>query len=272
MEKNVQSLKGLGLTVSQAKVYLAILKLEKATAKTLSNCSKVARAEAYRVLAELEEEGLVEKIIATPTEFKTSPIEDCVRILIERQKTEISKHEKEAAELLQNLKRTATKILLQAENEQFSLVPKKEAITLRTTKALDSAQTSHDSIVSWKKFSNLMLNAQKFGIQDALKRGIKIRFITEKPEDGESLSKNVKTFQKKYFFKVKYLLDAPLAHVGLFDNKEVFINTSTTAGLAQTPLLWSHNPSLIAIVRDYFEITWITSMELIPTENYKARP
>jgi hypothetical protein len=87
------------------------------------------------------------------------------------------------------------------------------------------------------------LKPKKFGFQEALERGVKIRFITEKPPDEESLPCIVKTFRKRYFFKVKYLLNAPSTHIGMFDKKkEVFINTSATAGLAETHLLWSNSP------------------------------
>jgi sugar-specific transcriptional regulator TrmB len=85
-EESVQSLSRLGLSTSQVKVYLALLELEKATAKTIAKHSKVARQEAYRVLAELQEKGLVEKIIEIPTKFKPIPIEDCIYLLIERKK------------------------------------------------------------------------------------------------------------------------------------------------------------------------------------------
>ncbi len=54
---------------------------------------------------------------------------------------------------------------------------------------------------------------------------------------------------------------APLAHIALFDRKEVFINTSTTDGLAETPLLWSNSSSLVTVVHDYFEILWLTAIE-----------
>jgi sugar-specific transcriptional regulator TrmB len=267
MEEDVQSVTGLGLTVSQAKVYLALCALEKATARRVSQHSKVARQEAYRILTELQEKGLVEKVIAVPTEFKAIPIEDGVRILIERQKAEISKHEKEAAELLHKLERITAERSLQEEKGQFVLVPEREAVALRTSKALNNALTSMDSIISWRKFLYLVLNARKFGLQKALERGVKIRIITEKPEDEKSLPEILNTFKKKYFFKVKYLLDAPSAHIALFDKKEVFINTSTTHGLTETPLLWSDSPSLIAIAHDYFETTWISAMELKPEEH-----
>ena len=85
-EAVVQTLTRLGLTISQAKVYFDLLRLEKATVNTISKHSKMARQQVYRVLAELQDKGLVEKIISIPTEFEPVPIEDCMFVLIERKK------------------------------------------------------------------------------------------------------------------------------------------------------------------------------------------
>jgi sugar-specific transcriptional regulator TrmB len=250
----------LGLTFSQAKVYIALLRIGTATIKSLSKYSKVARQETYRIVDELQESGLVEKVIAKPSEFKAVPMKNCVSILIEHQKSEISKHEKEASELLQKLKEITAEAPLQEEKSEFILVPEKEAVFVRTTKALENSQRSMNSIISRKKFLYLMFNAEKFGLQKAMKRGVKLRFITEKPEDENPVLDIVKTLEKNYPFRVKYLLDPPSAHIGLFDEKELFINTSTIAGLTETPLLWSKNRSLAAMARDYFEIMWLTAI------------
>jgi sugar-specific transcriptional regulator TrmB len=105
MDEAIQTLTELGLTLSQAKVYLTLLKLDRATGKALSKHAKEARQEVYRILHELEEKGFVERIIAMPTEFKAITIKNCLRILIEHQKHKISKHEKKQLNYLKNLKK-----------------------------------------------------------------------------------------------------------------------------------------------------------------------
>ena len=103
-QEATQILNRLGLTSSQAKVYLTLLKLEQATAKTISNTSKVARQEVYRVLVELEENSLVERIIAVPTEFKPISIENGLSFLIGEKRKEISDIQKEAKKLSSKFK------------------------------------------------------------------------------------------------------------------------------------------------------------------------
>jgi sugar-specific transcriptional regulator TrmB len=52
----------LGCTALQAKVYLNLLALENTTAKTLAKKANIARAEAYRILNELQEKNLLKKL------------------------------------------------------------------------------------------------------------------------------------------------------------------------------------------------------------------
>ena len=141
------------------------------------------------------------------------------------------------------------------------MIPGQETVFRKTMESLENAQTRMFSIVSWRKFSSLMLNARKLRLRRALERGIEFRFITKKPEDEKQLLKIVEPFRKNYSFRVRYLLASPSTHMGLFDKKEVFINTSIKSGLTETPLLWSNCPSLVVALQDYFEIKWLTSME-----------
>ncbi len=60
--ENMDLLLGLGLTVNQAKVYLAILKLEKSSVSQIAKLSKVRREDVYRILPSLEILGLIERL------------------------------------------------------------------------------------------------------------------------------------------------------------------------------------------------------------------
>lgn len=176
----VQILTQLGLTISQAKVYLALLELKKASGKITAKHSKMARQEVYRVLAELQEKGLVEKIIAIPTEFKPISIEDCLSILIESKKAEISEAQKKATSLLQKFKKKNSheKAQLQEEDSQFILISEKRVIK-RVRRNIENTQTSLDVITTSDRFKPRIFNFYEVG-KKALERGAKFRLIINK--------------------------------------------------------------------------------------------
>jgi sugar-specific transcriptional regulator TrmB len=257
-EEGVQILTRLGLTISQAKVYLALLELEKATGKTISKHSEVARQETYRVLAELEEKGLVEKIIAVPTEFKAIPIEDFVSSLIERRKKEISETEKEATILLQKLKEKNSNSL-QEDETQLSLVSERVAVR-RKEKTLEAIERSFDVVSSFRDpHSVLFIDVEEMA--EALQRGVEIRVIIDKPDEEKLLSDITKHLKQHSNFKIKYLLKAPEALISIYDKKEAWVCTCTHPVLEECATLRTNNPCLLAILQDCFEMMWLRAME-----------
>ena len=80
---DAQTLLHLGLTASQAKVYLALLRLatdNKGT--TIAKFADVPRQDVYRLLAELQQIGIVQKTLARPATFRCVPPEETVYQLI----------------------------------------------------------------------------------------------------------------------------------------------------------------------------------------------
>jgi len=86
-EENTDLLLGLGLSLNQARVYLAILKLERTAVGKITKFSKVRREEVYRTLPALEKMGLVERLLGNPTEVRATPISDALTFLEAKEET-----------------------------------------------------------------------------------------------------------------------------------------------------------------------------------------
>ena len=220
----------------------------------------MARPDIYRVMPELQELGLAEKIIDTPTKFKATPIQDCVFLLLHRRDKETSEIKQKANQILKILNDNTTRMTLHEEYPQFVLVPKKEASIKRRRKEIKAAQTSIDRLVSFKMFGPTAVTYHEV-IKKALERGVKIRVITEKPENENQIPKIIQEFKKYPSFKLRYILKPPLAIVTIYDRKEILVTTSAIYGLGESPVLWSNNPSLLAIINDFYEILWMTAIE-----------
>ena len=115
----LQILMKLGLTLLQAKTYLALAKIGVANVTTISKVSNVAREEIYRTIPKLEEIGLVEKIIGRPSFCKPLPLKEGLSLLIELRKTENVKLQKRTKEIMQNLRKGFFRNTFQDESWQF---------------------------------------------------------------------------------------------------------------------------------------------------------
>jgi sugar-specific transcriptional regulator TrmB len=253
-DEYVQTLVRLGLTNCQAKAYLAIIKSDMSTAKTISKITNIARPDIYRVIAELETLGLVEKSIGKPTKLQALSIYDGISLLLKSRKQETSKIIAGAKKMYQDSLKTNKKISFQEDNPQFVLIAGKDAAIRKRREEIEKAQLSIDFVSSWKRFPRTV---DTFGenTKKALDRNVKMRVILEKPPEGTMLPKLVEKFKKYSNYELRYVIDPPSGIIGIFDNKRVLIITSSI-DLEEVSCLWSNNPCLISIIKDFFEILW----------------
>jgi sugar-specific transcriptional regulator TrmB len=83
-EESIGALVGLGLTLVQSKVFLALVNSDCPTIHEISMLSNVPRQDIYRIVSELQELSLVGKIVAKPIRFQALPIEEACAILLKR--------------------------------------------------------------------------------------------------------------------------------------------------------------------------------------------
>lgn len=255
----VLTLTRLGLTPVQARVYVALSQMGTSKVKPVSRVSGVARQDIYRIMSVLQELGLVEKIIAAPTVFRAIAIKDAFSILLERRTKEASELQAEIEEFLKSFRKIEAIAMDPQEEIRFSLIPKEDALVLRVKQAVMTAQRSVDIATTWKKLpQTLLILAEE--LRKAIKRGVKIRFIAEKPEYENSWPEIVQAFKRNPSFKLRSVPNPPNTVFGIYD-EEVFIVTSTAGYAAEYPALWSNNPALVSAMRDLFDIMWFTSVE-----------
>jgi sugar-specific transcriptional regulator TrmB len=184
--EEIKTLSQLGLTSCQARVYLVLAHSGKSSAKTIARTSKIAKPDVYRVIAALHEIGLVEKTLGTPTLFSVIPIEQSLEILFRRQEAQHKDREKNAKKLLDSLRNSCIEESVNENEDYFILLPPKTATIERRRKLINTAQESVDIMSSLKKLRRGIYEYQG-DMVCALKKGVKFRIITEKPEDVKTL-------------------------------------------------------------------------------------
>jgi sugar-specific transcriptional regulator TrmB len=215
----------------------------------------------------LQELGLVEKVIAKPIKFKATPMHDAVSILLQRRINETSELQERTRELIQRFMEKNMKTTLQEEEPQFVLIPK-GAMAHKRINMIKTAQKSIDVVTTFKRFAQAV-STHVEDYRKALKRGVRMRHITEIPEYKDQLAharEKTRVFKKYPSFQVRYFRAPITTVVALIDKKEVLIFTVPTLELEESPALSSTNPSLIELAQHYFEIMWLTALEEIPEE------
>ena len=252
-----EMLRDLGLTIVQAKVYLALVRSEAATIGRISELSKVPRTDLYRVVKELEKKGLVERVLAHPIRFRAVPFAEVLHVLLQRRNEEMHKFRARAIQLLQNSRDEQDFGFGKSSETRFVLVPSSR-VAEKIARAIDEAQESIDLVLSWARFSRGFFVYSE-NLDKAWSRNVKCRMIIEKSDQG--LSPDQMTLCQKENCEMKLVDSLPKTVLGIYDGREVFIIENPAAELSGSPALWSNNSSLVALAKDFFDMLWLTSLE-----------
>jgi len=259
LENVIPTLKNLGLTNVQAKVYFALSKLEALTISEISEISKIHRTDLYEILPNLEKKGLMEREISQPMRYRAVPIKEGLNVLLQKKSRQYSELQNQVANLKKALKEPQKRKSKTVHKSKFVLFSKNRIVE-STGKSVDRTKSSADLVLSQPRFSkDLILFAEK--IDKSCSRGVRWRFITEKPHLGQPFLDQIEELRKKPHCQIRFLTSVPPTILGIYDRKEVFVFKNPTESINMSPALWSDNPSLISIIIDYFEMLWLTALE-----------
>jgi len=244
----------LGLTLLQAKVYLTLAELGKAEVTRISNASNVARPDVYRVISTLEKIGLVEKIIATPTMYKATPIKEGVDILLQNKTQEYNELQQRTMYLI-NSHKSDDMITLQKEESQFVLISSKTLLKRKWKIEDSTTQTCIDVIGSWEG-SNVWFFKNRQNFERAIKRDVKIRIITEKHKGSKSIQKISPIFSNNPSFEIRYISPPTPIMMQIYDRKKVSMCVEMPETGVITPNLFSNNLQFAKVMVAYFEALW----------------
>jgi sugar-specific transcriptional regulator TrmB len=232
----------------EARVYLTLAKLGRATAKTISKASKISQPDVYRVLSKLENHGLIEREVAVPNQFRVTTLDEGLALLLQRRDNQSAVLHRRATELLQDFKENE-KIGLQENTPKFIMIPAAHIYKIKN--AVHNAQTVVLCFTSLDMFRKV-----RFATEDVwkrcVKRGIKFEFIISKPDDSEAILRLDPVLKNNELFEIKWTRTS-MPCVVLIDNKEVFLRTEMNL---EAPFLWSNNQVIVAMIQEHFETKW----------------
>jgi sugar-specific transcriptional regulator TrmB len=267
-DEHIQTLTDLGLTLLQAKTYLALVTLGKAKVQTISKASNVARQDIYRIMPTLQKLGLAEKIIAAPIMYKAISLKEGLSILLQNKTREHTELQKKTIELLNNIHNSEDEKVLQDEAQQFSIISSKKLLLKRFAETDNITQKSINVVGKWKILKSILFHRPQ-DTKRALKRGVKIRIITEKHEDDKSIKKIIQSLKTNPLFEIRYLSTPLPVKTVIYDGTEVRMSIATSPD-SDMPSLWSNNPSFLKVMTAYFEEIWDEALDASETFTRKS--
>lgn len=256
-EENIQILMDLGLNSSQAKVYLTLLTLGKANGKTIHEHSGVARQHLYEILADLQKKGLIEKIVATPTQFRATPIQTGLSTLLEHKIKECKETEKKTKKLLQGFSFNREQT---PEKEGEFVISHAHSSNTKNVDPGEDVDKTMDCLTTTRRWEKIQLDFPE-QLKKLLRRDVKLRLITEKPNNRKRFLQNLQPLLRSKNVQVRYLTNFPVASMSVFDHRRIVVDLNPFSEPAKTPRLQTDHQSFIGVFQEYFEEIWNQAQE-----------
>ena len=256
----------VGFTETQAKLYLTLINIGKTDAKTLSKQANVPRQATYRALGELQEKGLVEKIISLPQEYKAVPLQDGLDIMVKEKAKAYQKMTNEVREFLEKYEEQQASPA--EEKFQISIVEGKETIVKKSKHCTNNLLEEMCILTTYQRWTHIKMEMCE-EVEEALKRGVRYRVIVEKPATDITFPKEFKKILLHPQYEMRAVSDKLKMNACLFDDKIASYSLYPSRTLTETPMIWTNHPSLLVGFRDHFENLWSSSEKMNIKEKIK---
>ncbi len=257
-DRDLLALTKMGIPKTQAKIYLTIARLGQAKANEIAKKSQIDRAATYRLIARLQEKGLVQKNLTVPAEFTAIPLKNLVSHLFQRERRKFSEFQKEAEDLLcSSLRKKSEDQLTQNDYMLFSAVS--ETIIYRAKTFIDSCEKSVKMLTT---LSRCRQSAEilKTHFEKAMERGVTIQYLVEKPSRRSLLPKALESLSQHPKFDLRYVPTSDIVQIAILDAKRVSIVISVGTDYFKSSILVTDNSKLLVLANNYFEFVWHTAL------------
>jgi len=253
-EEEIQLLTKIGLTKTQAKIYLTLLKNGNVRARTLAEIANSPRPLVYRSLDELQKMGLVEKQINTPHKFVATPPEHALQILMQNKFQRLEKLQDETNYFLRKFEKNQTRLPLKR-NPEFKIVDGRRRILQIIKTQHKMAQQRIHIITTFQRFYSA-LNCCFEECDKALQNGVEYRIVIGKNEGNTVSTENLQLLQAYPNFRLKLSCTTLINNLAIFDGKEATFNFIPSKSFNESPIIWTNHQSFIRMAEDHFNRVW----------------
>jgi sugar-specific transcriptional regulator TrmB len=254
-EEEIEILIDLGLTLLQAKTYLALVSFGTATINTLAKTTGIAKHDVYRIMPKLQVSGLAEKIIAPQATYKAVPVEDTASLLLQHKINENAILQKKTAKLISHYKNNNFDTSVQEEESFFRIISEKfhllrilDSITGEVKEKISFAHT-------WEFTKGMLFKHNPDNLVRALKRGVRIRWITETHSEDKQTEEALKVLRDYPLFEIGYFPRPIPLRIAIYDLKYAIMCLSNDSENWMNAM-WSNNKMFINAISNSHEQMW----------------
>jgi len=255
-DEAIENLVGLGLSFLQAKIYVTLLNTgsKPISVKAISSLAKVVRQDTYRVIAVLQNRGLVEKILDTPNTYRCTPIKSEIAKLLKQKKEEYYRVKNKTELMLKNYNESNISQKHEDDNFHFLLTSNTVLLMKKISREISKTKTCIEIIYQHERMSVIAFYLCE-DLRKAIRRGVKIHLITNTLTQKE-VDKNLRVLQEvdavEKNLEIKYVKEPPNVGLAIFDDAKCFIRTGSSIGQS----ICTTNTNIVKLAEIFFKNIW----------------
>jgi len=255
LDKIQLKLSSFGLTANQCKVYIYLGKYGSRTAPDVSKVLKLPRTETYKLLAALQNKGVVSASFQHPIQFSAMPLTDAVHSLINTEKERIKKLESQKSELDElwgNIPQF-NKEIEKTDDDKFQILQGENQIHSKINNMILSSKKELVIIGNEKDFLKFY---QANFLEPLDKSPVELKVLTN------SSDKTLYVFDEMDKTNVKKLptsINENLCFVVKDDDEVLFYMKNSGSGKDKATALWTNSTSMIYSKKLLFSTLWSKS-------------
>jgi sugar-specific transcriptional regulator TrmB len=259
----------LGLSPTEAQIYLALLQNASIGASALAGLTGLSRSRVYQTLCSLTDKGLVESGAGYGSKFAVVPPEQALPALVQREEESLAERKSVAGRLGQRLAALADPVET-APEELIQILRNPRAVADRFDRLQLEAEKQIDIFTKPPFFIAAANRAANPALVKALRRGVHARSLYEKaaiddPAIGPYLSQWITAGEEARVY------DGELPHkLAIFDKQIVLMPLIMPADQTRTVLI--RHPQLAQSLSMLFEFLWREAEPISAPASRKITP
>ncbi len=252
----------LGLTNSEARVYIAATSISGGTAREIAAAAEKERGNTYHILQKLSRLGVVEATIVSPTMFRPVPLAEAMNHLFSLQSMKLQQLDEKRKVVASSLSRADPRS--SASQETYSIIKGRVNTYLKMVQALQSSRQQVSLLLSAggltrvRRFRNFFHAAKQ-----KAEEGTEFRIITEIKSSNLG---DVKAFSG--FCDLRHVRNQA-TNASVYDGRVASVALSISERLEEDikehVALWTNGRSFVKTISNYFDSVWFVAAPSEPT-------
>ena len=252
----------LGLTNSEAKVYLAAVNLGAASTTEIATAADKERSNTHHLLQRLEQLGLVEATLDSPTRFRAIDLGEAIDHLFSLQSVKYHKLDERRKTMQAHL--SSLGMGVGRDVETYSVIKGRARTYLRMIESMSACEKEVSLLLS----ANGVTRLRRFGsfmqtMKERSRAGVEFRVITE---ISRSNIDDVRVFGK--LAELRHIRNQS-TNASVYDSKvgsvALVINDNLDDDAPEHVALWTNGGSFVKMLRDFFDSVWFVAAPATPT-------